>query len=251
MRKKGFSTAAIVIAVIVVAILCVGTIVVINNQKEAVDYTPYMGETVVEATEANGQIADHIIGNADAPVILHEYANFQCNHCAAMRPVVEQVVADSNGQLAVVFRNLTWSAFQNSKAAAAAAEAAGLQGYWEPYAKKLFEQQAEWAYATGDERTELFDKYFDEVSDGQGDMEKFNADMESEAVQAKVKFDTTMGTEEGAEGTPAFFYNGQHLDLENGGDLVVNGQTIHYEKTSTNDDFSKLIQQIVSAQTGA
>ena len=124
MRKKGFSTAAIVIGVIIVAILCVGTIVVINNQKEAVDYTPYMGETVVEATEANGQIADHIIGNADAPVVIHEYANFQCNHCAAMRPVVEQVVADSNGQLAVVFRNLTWSAFQNSKAAAAAAEAA-------------------------------------------------------------------------------------------------------------------------------
>lgn len=255
MRKRGFSTGGIVAIVIIVAILVVGTFLIINfnNKKdqEQANYATYIGEGIIEGNEDNGQIADHVLGNAEAPVIITEYANFQCNHCADMRSMVKKAIENSNGQLGVVFRNLTWSAFQNSKAAAAAAEAAGLQGYWEPYAEKLFSQQAEWSYAKGDERTQLFTKYFEEVTDGKGDVEKFKSDMESEAVQQKVKFDAEVGTAEGAQGTPNFFFEGQFIDLTNGGNLRIGEKDVHYDKIDTAEDFNELIQSIISAQTGA
>ena len=254
MKKKflrGVSTVAVVVTVVVLAVLCIGTALIINKNNNAVEYSAYTETATVEATDDNGQIGDHVKGSAEAPVVIHEYANFQCSHCAVMNPIVEQMVTDSNGQIAVVFRNLTWSSFQNSKAAAAAAEAAGLQGYWAQYADKLFDTQAEWSYASGSERTELFENYFNEVTNGQGDLEKFRNDVASDAVAKKIEFDSGMAKEDGAEGTPAFFYEGQLIDLTNGGEVVVDGQSIHYDKATANEDLIKIVQQIVDAKTGA
>ena len=250
MKKfKGSATIWVVIVIIALVVLGIITYFVIDANNKAVHYEDYNTATIIEANDANGNIGDHVKGNANAPVILFEYANFQCSHCASMNPIIEQIIADSNGQLGVVFRNLTWSSFQNSKAAAAAAEAAGLQGYWEPYANKLFEEQAEWSGADSSERTQLFNKYFEEVTGGQGNLEQFNSDIASEAVANKVKFDTGISKEAGAEGTPAFYVEGQFIDLTNGGELTINGKTITYEPASTNADFAKIIQDIITAKT--
>ena len=251
-KLKGFSTAAIVTIVVVIAILIIGTVIVINRNNSKVDYTTYVGTAIIEGTEDNGQIADHVRGNADAPVIIHEFANFQCNHCADLNPFVEQAIAESNGQLAVVFRNLTWSSFQNSRAAAAAAEAAGLQGYWEPYANLLFENQAEWFSATGSDRTALFEKYFTEATDGNGDLEKFRADVGSDLVAKKIDFDNGLAQQFNVEGTPAFFVDGQFINMAEGGDLTFsNGKTLHYDAPTENEDFLKIIQDIITTKTSS
>ncbi len=249
-RTKGFSTVAAVVSIFVIAALCFLTFLVIKHDNEAVNFEDYVGTAIVAASEDTGGIAEHVRGSAEAPVIIHEYANFQCSHCALMNPVVEQAVAESNGQLAVVFRNMTWAAMQNSKAAASAAEAAGLQGFWDAYADKLFEEQAEWSYADGAERTDLFKKYFEEVAGEQGDVARFEADMSGEAVAKKISFDLGMANQAGAEATPAFYIDGQLIDL-NGGDLSINGKTVHYEAVDTGDDFKKVMQDIIAAKTGA
>lgn len=247
-KTKGFSTGAIVAIIIAAAILIIGTILIINHQNNAVDFDQYASTVIVEPSQDNGQIGDHVRGNADAPVVIQEYANFQCSHCAALNPYIEQAVAESNGQLAMVFRNLTWAAFQNSRSAAAAAEAAGLQGYWESYAKLLFENQAEWSYANGSERTELYKKYFDEASGGQGDLSQFEADLASDVVTKKIDFDNGLGKVNEVEGTPAFYIDGQLINLTDGGDLTFNGQTFHYDSITANEDIVKLIQDITNAK---
>ena len=256
MKNRNKTTLWIIVGVIV-AVVVIGAIsyLAIDAQNRAADeqaaYDSVDASVAIESMESNGEIADHIKGNPDAILKIVEYANFSCSHCSDMNPTVDQLVADSDGQIAVIFRNLTWAGMVNSKAAAAAAEAAGLQGYWEPYAKKLFENQSEWVGTTGSERNTIFDKYFQEVSDGKGDLEKFNKDMSSNAVEQKLKFDNGVAENINVSGTPTFLINGQILDMTNGGQLTLeNGQVLTYEPIKTNAEFTKFIQQVLAATKG-
>ncbi len=254
MRKaKGFSVAWVVVGVVVVALLGVLTYAIVkgnsNEDEDKYDYSQYNAAEFVDATEANGQIADHIKGAEDAPLTIVEYMNYGCNHCAAMDGIVTQVADSSDGQVRFVVRTLDMAAFRNSKAAAAAAEAAAMQGYWKKYAAKLLANQAQWSAATGAERKKLFDQYFEEVTDGQGDLKKFNEDIASEAVADKLKFDTKISDQLEVEGTPYFFVEGQHIDLAEGGDVIIDGKTVTLEPATGNDGFEKVIKQLITAKT--
>ena len=166
---------------------------------------------------------------------------------ADLNPYVEQIIAENDGKVAFIFRNMVWSAFPNSRAAAAAAEAAGLQGYWEPYANLLFENQVEWGNASGSDRTAIFEDYFTQVTGGAGDLEKFRADIESDAVKQKIDFDNGLAKFTEVQGTPAFFIDGQLINLE-GGDIVIDGQTVTIEAPTFNDDIKRVFQDIINAK---
>ena len=49
----------------------------------------------------------------------------------------------------------------------------------------------------------MFDEYFEEVTDGKGDMEKFNADIASENVSKKINFDMGIGKRIDIQGASA------------------------------------------------
>lgn len=231
------------------AIVVIGIIVfaIVDNNNRAAKLDEIDRYAIITASEDNGSIADHVKGDANAPVSLIEYANFQCSHCASMNPLLAEAVANSNGQFNIIFRNFPMSNFPNSTAAAAAAEAAGLQGYWQAYADKLFENQAEWYSASGNTRTEYFKRYFTEVTDDQGDLDQFVSDMSSEAVNAKIDFDRKLGDRSGVSGTPNFFVEGQQIETS-GGELTINGQTITYEAIDTADDWRELLNEIATAK---
>ena len=96
MKKfKGSATIWVVIVIIALVVLGIITYFVIDANNKAVHYEDYNTATIIEANDANGNIGDHVKGNANAPVILFEYANFQCSHCASMNPIIEQIIADS------------------------------------------------------------------------------------------------------------------------------------------------------------
>ena len=154
-----------------------------------------------------------------------------------------------DGKLAIVYRSFLLSYHQNGTAAASPAEAAGLQGYWKEYADKLFEEQSEWEYADTSERTELFNKYFKEVTNNKGDLDKFNQDIASEAVSKKISFDMGIGKRVDVSGTPAFYVDGQLINWGSEGSVTVNGQTISWDSARSGDDFIKLIKDIVAAKT--
>ncbi|MBQ2672401.1 thioredoxin domain-containing protein [Candidatus Saccharibacteria bacterium] len=249
-KYKGFSALAVAIGVVTVALLGVATFAIIDGNNKAVKFENYDFNTVIEANSDNGNIGDHVKGKVDAPVLIFEYADYQCPGCASINPRVNKVIEQLDGKLAVVYRSFLLSYHQNGTAAASAAEAAGLQGYWKAYADKLFAEQSEWEYASASDRTALFDKYFTEVTDGKGDVDKFNEDMASEAVSKKISFDMGIGKRIDVGGTPAFYIDGQLINWGGEGSIVINGKTISWDSARSGDEFIKLIKDIVAAKLG-
>lgn len=250
MKKHGFAVVWVVVGILVVALLGIATYAIIDGNNKATDFEQYDFNTIIEATANNGMIGDHVKGKADAPVLIFEYADYQCPGCASINPRVNRVIEQLDGKLAVVYRSFLLSYHQNGTAAASAAEAAGLQGYWKEYADKLFENQSEWEYASVSDRKGLFEGYFEEVSGGNGDINKFNEDIASEAVSKKISFDMGIGKRVNVAGTPAFYVDGQLIEWGNAGSITINGKTISWDSARSGDDFVKLIKDIVAAKLG-
>ena len=246
--KAGFSVWGVIAIVAVVVLIGIGSYKVIDGNNNATDYSKYDFYSVIEANKDNGNIGDHVKGDPNAPVLIFEYADYQCPGCASINPRVNKAIEELDGKLAVVYRSFLLSYHQNGTAAASAAEAAGLQGYWKPYMDKLFSEQSEWEYASASERTELFNKYFTEVTNGLGDLDKFNKDIASDAVSKKISFDMGIAKRVNVEGTPAFYIDGQLISWGSEGEVEVNGKKISWDSARSGEDCIKLIKEIVEAK---
>ena len=210
MNKKGNIGAIIAIFAIIALFVGVAIWRVIDKSRIA----DYDVNSVISANADNGEISDHVKGDLEtAKAVIFEYADFQCEACALHNPRVNKLIDEYNGDLAVVYRNYLLPYHKNGTAAASAAEAAGLQGYWKEYADKLFTNQSVWYSASGDERTQLFVDFFNSVTNGQGDEAKFRSDMTSEAVKKKLNFDAELGNHVDITGTPTFYLNGEKIDF--------------------------------------
>ena len=250
-KVKGFSVIGVIVGVLIVAAIGVAAYFVIDGNNKATDFSKYDFYSVIPANKDNGNIGDHVKGDANAPALIFEYADYQCPGCASMNTKVNKAIEELDGKLAVVYRSYLLPYHKNGTAAASAAEAAGLQGYWKEYADKLFAEQAEWEYASASDRTAMFDKYFLEVSDGKGNVDKFNEDMAGEAVSKKISFDMGIGNRMNIEGTPAFYIDGQLIDWgsKEGSSVTVNGKTVTWTEAQGGDDFVKLLKEIVEAKS--
>ena len=122
MKKfTGFSTVGAIIGVTVVAILAIATYLVIDGNNKATNYNNYDFNSIINPNKDNGNIGDHVKGNADAPVLIFEYADYQCPGCASVNPRVNKVIEDLDGKVAVVYRSFLLPYHQNGTAAASAA----------------------------------------------------------------------------------------------------------------------------------
>lgn len=206
------------IAVIVaIAVVFVGIVIWRLSDKQAnqVDYSKYDINSYIGPNEDNGEIGDHVKGDKDAPVLIFEYADYQCSACASANKRVNKLLEEYDGKLAVVYRDFLINGHQNAMAAASAAEAAGLQGYWKEYSDSLFTNQSVWSDATGDSRTNIFADLFNKVTNNQGDTQKFLSDLKSENVKDKVNFDIGLSKDLDIPGTPSFFLDGELIQLTN------------------------------------
>lgn len=254
-KARGFSVFGVIIGVVVVVAIGVAAFLVIDGNNKATDFNKYDFYSVIPGDSHNGNIGDHVKRDKDGsytgePVYIFEYADYQCPGCAAINSRVNQVVDEMDGKLAIVYRSDLLSYHQNATAAASAAEAAGLQGYWKEYADKLFAEQTDWEYKSGSARTELFEKYFTEVSDGKGDLEKFRKDIGSDEVSKKISFDMGISKRMSIEGTPAFFVDGQLIpwNSKEGGSVTVNNRTITWDKNLSGSEFVHILSKIVEAK---
>ena len=240
-RLKGSVNIWAVVGVIVVALIGVAAFFVLDGNNKVSENS----NSIIGPSEKNGNIGDHVKGDPEAPVVIFEYADYQCPGCASINLKVNQAVEELDGKLAVVYRSFLLPYHQNGTAAASAAEAAGLQGYWKPYADKLFAKQADWEELSPSERTEKFDQYFLEVTDGRGDLEKFNEDIASEAVSKKISYDMRLGKNANVEGTPSFYIDGQLINWSKKGKVIVNGKTVSWEDGK---GFVELLKEITEAK---
>jgi protein-disulfide isomerase len=174
--------------------------------------------SIIAASEDNGQIADHTFGKTDSKVILIEYGDFQCPSCGGAHPQIKEITEEYKDKILFIFRNFPLTTIHpNARASSAAAEAAGQQGkYWEMH-NLVFEKQDEWKALTGQERTDKFVSYALSLD---LDKNRFVADMASASINQKISFDQALGKKSGVDATPTFFLNGEQLDSEISGSLV-------------------------------
>ena len=199
---------------IVLAFVALIAITQLQNKAD-IDYEAYDLNSVIAADENTGGLAENVDGDPDAPVLLYEYGDYQCTACAPMNPYINELLEEYDGKVAVVFRTYIMSYHDNGVAAASAANAAAIQGYWKEYKDLLYETQNDWYYAEGDERQQLFEQYFEQATDGKGDLEQFRQDMGSKEVAQKIKFDAALSERVGLEWTPSFYLDGELLDQRN------------------------------------
>ena len=86
---------------------------------------------------------DHILGDADAPVKIIEFSDFECPFCKSFHPTMQRVVESYDGKVAWVYRHypidqLHSKARKEAEASECANELGGNQAFW-AYADKIFE----------------------------------------------------------------------------------------------------------------
>ncbi len=138
-------------------------------------------------------------GNPSAPVVLVEFADFQCPACRAARPIVEEALKKHDGQTRLVFKHFPLSIHQYGEKLARSARAAQAQGkFWEMYAA-LFDNQ-----------DRISPPVIDELAKGLNlDLAKFQKDADSETTADAVSRDRKQGERLDIQSTPTLFINGR------------------------------------------
>lgn len=151
--------------------------------------------------------SDQTKGNKKSKIELIEYSDFQCPACSYYHPYLKQIVEEFSGQIRFAYRHFPLSQHQNAELAAKAAEAAGKQNkFWEMH-DLLFENQSMWS--ASNKAGDIFAALAASLN---LDVNKFNADINSQEIKDKVANDLQSGLSIGVNATPTFILNGQKLD---------------------------------------
>jgi protein-disulfide isomerase len=142
---------------------------------------------------------DHIQGYLDATMVLVEYGDYECPHCAAAYPIVKTVQAVFGDQLCFAYRHFPLVQIHpHAEPAAEAAEAAGAQRrFWEMH-------DALFRHSPVLDALHLL-KYAKQIG---LPIERFRRELSSHRFLPRVQEDIDSGLASGVQGTPTFFING-------------------------------------------
>ena len=191
----------LIIAVVLVAAVA-ATWMLLRSQKSG---NSANNASPTPAADAPGAEPPHVRGNANAPVTVEEFADFQCPSCGAYYPELKKIETEFGDRLRVIFRERPLvPPHQHALMAAQAAEAAGLQGrFWEMH-DKLYENQNTWSDAT--DLVPIFVDYAKQIG---LDTDRFMKDLNGEAVATRIFQDGKRVHALGVNSTPTFFVNGK------------------------------------------
>lgn len=170
-------------------------------------YRWYMAQPVVSVPRDGG----HARGDAQAPVMIVEFSDFECGHCANFHRSLDTVLRRSGQEIRVVFHHFPLDSECNPKvsvrlhreacAAAVSAECAGDQGKFWPYHDLLFDNQQQLR------RQSLID-YATRLG---LDVPRFTACLDDSDAWARVTADIKEAAALGIDSTPTIFINGRML----------------------------------------
>lgn len=193
--------------------LIVGFVIVVVLIVVIAAFVSSKGSSTVGGFQATQTSAitssDHAQGDPSAKVSVIEYGDFECPACGEYEPMVEQLEQQYDARVLFVFRNFPlYQIHPFAMIGAQAAEAAALQGkYWQMH-DLLYKMQNEWTADTSLAPADVVTKYFNGYAQSLGlDVTKFDADINSDAVKAKVQADLASGNAAQIDHTPTFFIN--------------------------------------------
>jgi protein-disulfide isomerase len=156
------------------------------------------------------ELETHAIeGSSSAPVLVVEFADFQCPFCEIHnRQTLPQIIADyvNPGVVRYMVKDFPLSSIHPwAQKASEAAECAGAQGrYWDMH-DRLYDRQPQWSSATN--AVDLFKQYARDLGLAGG---VFDACLDGGATAAEVAADRQEGVAAHVHGTPWFFFFGPH-----------------------------------------
>jgi protein-disulfide isomerase len=141
-------------------------------------------------------------GDAEAPVTLVEFADFQCPFCSKVQPLLNSVLAKYQGKVKLAYRDFPLASIHaHAEIAAEASRCALAQGkYWEMHDAMFADQ------------SKLDEGSLIKTAAGLGlDQNSFAACVRSNNYKERVQQDFRAGSEAGVNATPSFFINGEFL----------------------------------------
>jgi len=167
-------------------------------------------DVLVQATDTAG-FPGYLMGSADAPLEVTEYADYQCPYCQSYAmvqfPTIKSRLID-RGLLRWRYRDFPLDqAHRHTRLAAHAAACGDEQGrYWEMH-ELIFQGQTEWAAKTNAEGT--FRGYARQLG---LDLGRFDDCMRSARYAGRIEASRQEGIRLGVNSTPSFIMNGRSYD---------------------------------------
>jgi protein-disulfide isomerase len=162
-----------------------------------------------DGSSGSSKPTSHVEGKSTSGVKLVEYGDFQCPYCGQAYAPIKQAVSDLGDKISFQFRNFPLTNMhKNAFAAARAAEAADMQGkFWQMH-DALYESQAQWSESDGPST------FFNQLAKQIGlNVDKFKQDYASSAVNDRINADVAVGNKMKIQGTPAFYLDGNAVQL--------------------------------------
>lgn len=140
-------------------------------------------------------------GNADAPVVIAVFMDYQCPYCVRLKSILEEVLEQNTGYVKIAYKQFP---LKMHKAALSAAEAA-LVAFEEGKFRELHNLMEDDYKALDNEN--ILDK-----AESLGfDREAFQQKMADPGVLKRVQQDIKEGKQAGVSGIPTVFINGRKL----------------------------------------
>ncbi len=141
-------------------------------------------------------------GPEDAPVVLVEFADFECPFCQKLAPDLDALWQKRKDKVRFVYKFMPLAMHPHSEIAARAAIAAEAQGkFWE-MDRMLF------SHGQRLEPPDL-ETYAKEIG---LDVDRFHSDMQSPATKARIDADRKLADDLRVHGTPTIFIDGREYD---------------------------------------
>jgi protein-disulfide isomerase len=166
---------------------------------------------------------DHAQGPANATITLVQYGDYECPYTRLSRHSVRQLQREFPDSLRFVFRHFPLEEIHpHARAAAAAAEAAGLQSDFWTMHEYLFEHQKA-----------LEDADLKKYASNLGfELQRFDRDWRSPKVEEHIDRDLASGEQSGVQGTPTFYVNGTRHDGGYDLDSLRSALQVHLDRAT-------------------
>ncbi len=206
-RKRKQQQRVTVILVVSGFALILAAILVIPTVQRSL--TP-LGEIIVPDLSSRPNASGNAMGDPDAPVVIEEFSDYGCGHCADFAQSTGELIAETyvaDGQVYFISRSVgSMLSPTTSPQLAEAAYCAGDQNkYWE-YHDLIYANQI----ALYSSQNALVDRYMQSFAEELSlDMDAFNTCLDDNKFQDQVQQDQLDAAQAGINSTPSFLINGQ------------------------------------------
>ena len=220
-NNKQFAAVLIVIAVVGVAAL--GYVLTSKS--------PNAGVTTVDPTIPVGKAEGYLIGKADAPLQVLEFADFECPACGDFANITEPDVRSrliNTGMVAIRFYDLPLPMHKNTWPASNAAACANDQGKFVEMHDRIFAGQNEWNGQATSNPKKIFKQCVAQLG---LDIAKWESCFDSQTHLSTIKGNAAEAGRRNVAQTPTFVI----------GDKLIPGSI-------TYDQFKKYVDDAIAAQ---